>query len=63
MYPFDIYLIYYRVLCKSGDVRAPALLAEAAALLQDQAARIDDATLHRSFLDNIPSHRELACGW
>ncbi len=57
--PFWVYLTCYRVLRASQDPRAPEILATAHSLLQERAARIDDQDLRRSFLENVPSHREL----
>jgi hypothetical protein len=31
--------------------------------LQQQAAKILDAALQRSFLENVPHHRELVAAW
>jgi predicted ATPase len=52
-------LICYRVLLAVGDPLAPEILAAAHALLQERAARIDDENLRRSFMESMPSHREI----
>jgi predicted ATPase/class 3 adenylate cyclase len=57
--PFRVYLTCYRVLCAAGDPRAPSFLNTTMARLQEQAARINDVDARRSFLDNVPAHREL----
>jgi hypothetical protein len=57
--PFRIYLTCYRVLCAAGDPRAAAVLDTALARLLEQAERINDMDARRSFLDNVPAHREL----
>jgi hypothetical protein len=57
--PFWVHLTCYRVLYASQDPRAPEILAAAHALLQERAARIDDQGLRRSFLGNVPAHREI----
>lgn len=57
--PLRLYLTAYRVLVAAGDARAEALLTEAHALLQARAAAIEDAEQRRSYLENVPAHREL----
>jgi len=57
--PIWVSLICYRVLLANGDPRAPPILATAHALLQERAARIDDENLRRSFMERVPSHREI----
>jgi adenylate cyclase len=57
--PSRIYLTCYRALRACGDPRAPALLATAHRLLQEQAARIPDEAMRRSFLENVAENREL----
>ncbi|MBN2006098.1 MAG: AAA family ATPase, partial [Anaerolineae bacterium] len=58
-YPAGIYLACYRVLKAAQDERGDAVLEKAHTLLQELAARIEDETLHRSFLENVPVHREI----
>lgn len=57
--PFRVYLTSYQVLQAGQDPRAGEVLAAAFGLLQERAQGIDDERLRRSFLENIPSHREL----
>jgi tetratricopeptide (TPR) repeat protein len=57
--PFRIYLTCYQVLCAGGDPRAAEILATAHRLLQEKAARLPDEGLRRSFLENVPWHREI----
>jgi hypothetical protein len=57
--PFWIYLTCYRVLQAHQDSRAPVILQMAHRLLQARAATIGDERLRRSFLENVPAHREL----
>ncbi len=57
--PFEIYLTCYRVLQALDDPRAENVLNEAHRLLQEQAARISDPVLQRSYLENVPPHREI----
>ena len=57
--PFQVYWQSYRVLQAASDSRGATLLQNAYALLQAQAATIDDATLRHSFLHNILSHQEI----
>ena len=52
-----------RVLGDAGDSRAAQLLEEVHAELQARAATITDAALRRSFLDNVPLHREIVSAW
>ena len=58
--PFRIYLVCYRVLRANGDPRAAEILALGHRLLQEQAGRIPDEALRRSFLENVAENRELA---
>jgi predicted ATPase/DNA-binding SARP family transcriptional activator len=57
--PFRVYLTCYRVLCATGDPRAQAVLDTAHRLLQEWAARISDAAMSHSFLENVAAHREI----
>jgi tetratricopeptide (TPR) repeat protein len=58
--PLLVYLTCYRVLRASDDPRADELLAEGHRLLQEIAGTFADPELCRSFLENVPAHRELA---
>jgi hypothetical protein len=57
--PFRVYLTCYRVLHANQDARAQVLLTSAHSLLQEQAAKIEDEALRRSFLENVAAHREI----
>jgi hypothetical protein len=57
--PFRVYLICYRVLQANHDARARSILQVAHELLQARAATIGDERLRRSFLENVPAHRDL----
>ncbi|MFQ5343046.1 MAG: tetratricopeptide repeat protein [Anaerolineae bacterium] len=57
--PLQVYLTCYRVLCANQDARAEEVLETAHAVLQEQASKIDDSRLRRSFLENVPAHREI----
>jgi len=56
---FRVYLSCYRVLRADQDPRARGVLEAAHSLLQEQAARISDEELRRSFLENVTAHREI----
>ncbi|MCP4536305.1 MAG: hypothetical protein GY832_04090 [Chloroflexi bacterium] len=53
----------YRVLRAGLDPRAETMLNTAHTLLQEQAAKITDPELCRSYLENVPAHREIVCEW
>lgn len=57
--PLRVCLTCYQVLKASGDPRARDALAAAYDSLQEQAARITDPALRRSFLENVPHHRDI----
>ena len=59
----DIELTCHLVLAAVGDARAAEWLQVAHTKLQVEAATITDATLRRSFLANIPEHREIEAAW
>jgi len=61
--PFNVYLICYRVLRANRDPRAQAILQTAYDLLQEQAIKITDAEMRRSFLENVAAHREIIQAW
>ena len=56
---FEIYLTCYRVLSANQDPRAQKILQTAYGLLQEQAKHIGDEKLHRSFLENVATNREI----
>jgi hypothetical protein len=57
--PFYAYLICYRVLEASGDVRAASLLHRAEQRLRECAEHITDDALRRSFLENVAAHHAI----
>ncbi len=57
--PFQVLLTCYRVLCAGQDPRAQQLLNIAYGVLREQASRMGDGRLRRSFLENVPAHREI----
>lgn len=61
--PLRISLTCYQVLQATGDLRAAEVLATAHATLTEQAAKISDAQMRRSFLENVPYHRAIAEAW
>ncbi len=61
--PLMLPLTCYRVLRATADPRAQAVLAEAMAELQSQAERICDPRARRSFLEQVPHHREIVEAW
>ncbi len=61
--PVRILLTCYHSLTRLGDERARQILDTAYGLLQAQAAQITDSQLRTSFLQNVPTHVELAARW
>lgn len=57
--PQRILLACYRILAANADPRADDILQQAWALIQKQAAQINEPRLHNLFLTNIPCHREI----
>lgn len=57
--PFRVYLTGYQVLEAVGDPHARPLLREAYHLLQERAARLENETTRRSFLEKVSFHREI----
>ena len=57
--PQRVYLTCYRILQACASGRAEAMLRRAAGLLQEQAARITDAGLRRTFLEDVAAHRAI----
>jgi predicted ATPase/DNA-binding SARP family transcriptional activator len=55
----SIHLTCYRVLRAARDPRAEDILATAHGLLQEQADKIDNEDLRRSFLEDVAAHREI----
>jgi tetratricopeptide (TPR) repeat protein len=58
--PLRIYLTCYRVLAANRDPRARELLNTALTLLRGRAAKMGTDEMRRSYLENVPAHRELA---
>ena len=58
--PQELLLIAYQILVANADPRAQAVLHQAWAYVQEQAAKIDDPRLRETFLANVPVNRELA---
>jgi predicted ATPase/DNA-binding SARP family transcriptional activator len=57
--PLRVYLTCYNILQAYDSRRAVAMLQRAASLLQAQAARITDAGLRRTFLEDVAAHRAI----
>lgn len=55
----DLYAACIRVFAAVGDARLPDAVQQAHALLQAHAAKVQNESLRRSFLENIPAHREI----
>jgi tetratricopeptide (TPR) repeat protein len=60
---FQVYLTCYRVLEAGQDPRAQELLATAYTLLQARADAIEEAEWRRSYLENVPHHREIMAAY
>ncbi len=58
-----VHLICHQVLARRGDPRAPGLLQAAHDAILAVADAIDDPELRRSYLQNIPEHREVVAAW
>lgn len=58
--PYQVYWACYEILHANGDERAPTLLETARQRLHTHAASISDPELRRSFLENVPIHRQIA---
>jgi tetratricopeptide (TPR) repeat protein len=58
-FPLAAYLTCFKVLEAVDDPRAQEILNTAHGLLQEQAVRISDEELRRSFLQNVAAHREI----
>jgi tetratricopeptide (TPR) repeat protein len=61
--PLRIYLTCFQVLNRVEDPGAGAILQAAYDLLQDRAAKIRDEADRRSYLENVPWHREIVTAW
>ena len=56
-------LACHRALARMSDPRADAMLERAHTAMQERAATIHDDALRRSFLENVPHHREIVEAW
>lgn len=61
--PLRLYWTCYRALRANNDPRACGILAAAHALLQSQAALIQDAALRQTFLQQVAANREIVAEW
>jgi tetratricopeptide (TPR) repeat protein len=61
--PVKIYLTAYQVLQANNDPRAKDFLKAGYDLIQERAARIDEESLRRSYLENVPYNREIVRLW
>ena len=61
--PFRVYLTCYRVLKANQHPRAQEILTTAHNLLQEHVGNTTDEEMRRSFLENVPAHRELVREW
>ena len=57
--PARIYMTCYHVLRANQDPRAQEILITAHRLVQERAATITNEKMRRSFLENVPTHREI----
>ncbi len=61
--PFQVHLICYQVLDALQDPRTPAFLDHSYRLLMEGAARLEDESAARLFLEGVPYHHELVWAW
>ena len=61
--PLWVYLSCYQALHAVQDARAEGVLAEAYGRLQEQATRIGDDRLRRSYLEDVDFHREIIAAY
>lgn len=61
--PLRVYWTCYQALTVLNDRRAPAMLQQAHTLLQKQVSILPEASMRRSFLENIPYHRAIVDAW
>jgi predicted ATPase/DNA-binding SARP family transcriptional activator len=57
--PFYLYWVCFQVLAAAGNAQALTLLQQANQRLQHDAGQIEDETLRRSFLEQVPVHRAI----
>jgi len=58
-----IQIVCYRIFCSIDEGRAMSLLESAHSTLQATGAAIRDPALRKSFLENIPEHRDIVAAW
>jgi hypothetical protein len=63
MEPLRVYLTCYQALRANDDPRAEEVLDAGHRLLQARANKIEDEDLQRSYLQNVPYHREIFAAW
>ena len=61
--PLRVYLSCYQILQAAGNPQADDILETAHALLQEKAQGIQEPALRRTFLEDIPYHREIISAW
>ena len=61
--PLEAYWICYQALRAANDGRAVRVLEVAYQILQEQAGRILDQKLRRTFLENVPLHTSIETEW
>jgi tetratricopeptide (TPR) repeat protein len=61
--PLRIYLTCYQVLQLAGDARANDMLRIAYQKMQKWASMIPDLKMRRTYLENVPWHREIAAAY
>ena len=61
--PLRVYLTCFQALYANGDTRARHMLISAHTLLHEQATKIDDEALRRSFQENVLAHREIVAAF
>jgi class 3 adenylate cyclase/tetratricopeptide (TPR) repeat protein len=61
--PLRVYLTCYQTLEASGDARALVFLRMACTQLQERASKIGDTVMRQQYLENLPTHREIANEW
>jgi hypothetical protein len=57
-----VYLTCYQVLVACQDPQAESILTMGYTILQDRAARIEDGSMHQTYL-NITAHAELSAAY
>jgi hypothetical protein len=63
MEPLRVYLTCYQILQANDDPRSKQILRAGYHLLQERANKIEDQDLRRSYLENVPYHREIVAAW